>query len=279
MFYALPIDAFQAVTALLPGQVLPLDLHIQEENDNLAVDKPMPGTTTMTCSQLIVFLLWIFLAACTQMGSPNLYKAQTELSEKTGIELLVIVNAEQITQTKATRLKTWLSTNAFLDDVPKYKISQPNVKGKTVELPGVSFLIPKEERYKLVDSINQVFNYRGHYAFISDDEYREDKKITLSIVRGGSVYNVLSLQQTNGINFGISTDSLINALKAFSVNYPFTIIGADFDWCELRLEKQPADWLELSKEVLKLCPTDEVTPEQFADALKAEKGTIFLWWD
>ncbi|WP_315821730.1 DUF4253 domain-containing protein [Paraflavitalea speifideaquila] len=191
---------------------------------------------------------------------------------------MVIVDAEKITRTKATRLKTWLVASHFINEPPN-RIRQPDVKGKTVEIPGVSFLVPRKISHGLVDTINRLFNYRNHYAFISDDSTREDKKVTLSIVRGENPYNILRLQQTNGINFGISTDSLITALKAFGEKYPYTILEADFDRCLLRLEREPDDWVAMSKEVLKLCPSDEVTPEQVAEALRAEKGIISLWWD
>lgn len=50
------------------------------------------------------------------------------------------------------------------DHLPKYKISQPTANGKTVEIPGVSFLVPKEGCYELMDSINYLFNYRGYHA-------------------------------------------------------------------------------------------------------------------
>ena len=210
------------------------------------------------------------------------FKYQLEIAEKTGVELLVILGAEKITDAETQRLKTYCSNGIFPDDNVKYyeyNISRPKFTGKTVEIPGVSYLVDHEKRYDVISQINKEFNYRGYYSFVSDKSYREDGKVTVSVVKGDDQYRILQLQQTNGANYSISNDRLISLLKEFEKKYAFDILGADFDWCELRLRQLPSDWIDLAEEVLTLCPSDEVTSQEFASALESDKGWVFLWWD
>jgi hypothetical protein len=229
----------------------------------------------MTPRCLLILTQFLVLHACSQPNYAKKYPSQLALSEKTGIELLVIIAAEDITHSSAQRLKTYLAGASFPDD----SINQPQPKGKTVEIPGISFIVPSEKKFDLIDLINKRISYRGYQAFVSDKSYNEKGHVTISVVKAENKYNALRLQQTNGINYGISTDSLITMLMAFDTKYPFEIVGADFDWCELRLKNDPGNWIDLAKEVLKICPTDEVTAEQFARTLKSDARYIFLWWD
>ena len=229
----------------------------------------------MNKSFLLIITQFLVLHACSQPDYAKKYPFQLALSEKTGIELFVIIAAEGITKSNGQRLKTYLSASSFPDD----SIHQPQPKGKTVEIPGISFIVPADKKFDLIDLINERISYRGYQTFVSDQTYNEKNHVTISIVKAQNKYNVLRLQQTNGINYGISTDSLITMLMSFETKYPFEIVGADFDWCELRLKNDPDNWVDLAREVLKICPTDEITAEQFAGALKADGRYIFLWWD
>ena len=203
-----------------------------------------------------------------------------DLSEKTGIELIVIDEAEKITKTAATRFLRSLMLSSYIDDPIQSTIRQESPKGKTVELPGISFLVEHDLIEKLVDTLNKKFAYRQSLAFISNDDTRNDKKQTISIIHATDKYNTLRLQETSGGSHIFSTDSLVEKLHAFESKYPFHFIGVGDDWLLIKTNNTPTDWLDFAKEVLKVCPVeDEIEINEYANGLRQSNGRVSMWWD
>lgn len=201
-----------------------------------------------------IFLLTIILSACSQNDNSQNYTRLKELSEKTEIEMIVIDEAEKITKTEATRFLRSLMLSSYIDDPIQSTIRQQSPKGKTVELPGISFLVEYNSIEKLVDTLSRKFSYRQCLAFISDDRTRDDKKQTISIIHSADKYNTLRLQLTSGGSYLFSTDSIVEKLKTFEKKYPFHFIGVGDDWLLIKTNDTPNDWTEFAKEVLKVCP-------------------------
>lgn len=203
-----------------------------------------------------------------------------ELSEKSGIEMIVIDEAEKITKTEATRFLRSLILSSYIDEPIQSTIRQQSPKGKTVELPGISFLVEHDLIEHLVDTLNKRFSYRQCLAFISDDRTRADKKQTISIIHTADKYNSIRLQQTSGGSYLFSTDSLIEKLQTFERKYPFHFIGVGADWLLIKTNDTPKDWTDFAKEVLKVCPTEEkMNIDKFAEEIKNSYGRVSMWWD
>jgi len=214
------------------------------------------------------------------MDNPQNLTRLKELSEKSGIEMIVIDEAEKITKTEATRFLRGLMLSSYTDDPIQSTIRQESIKGKTVELPGISLLVEHDLIEKLVETLNKKFSYRQCLAFISDDRTRDDKKQTISIIQSADKYNTLRLQQTSGGSYLFSTDSLIEKLQTFEKKYPFHFIGVGDDWLLIKTNDTPKDWTDFAKEVLKVCPPeDEVNIDKYAEEIKSTNGRISMWWD
>jgi hypothetical protein len=212
-------------------------------------------------------------------NSKNLARLK-DLSEKTGIEMIVIDEAEKITKTEATRFTRSLMLSSYAGDPIQSVIRQEAPKGKTVELPGISFLVEHDVIENLIDTLNKKFSYRQCLAFISDDNTRDDKKKSVSIIYSGDKYNTLRLQQTTGGSHHFSTDSLIGKLQAFEKKYPFQFIGVGDDWLLIKTNDTPKDWTDFAKEILRVCPPDDdVDVNEYAEAIKSANGRVSMWWD
>ena len=194
--------------------------------------------------------------------------------------MIVIDEAEKIIKTEATRLTRSLMLSIYADDPIKSVIRQETPKGKTVELPGVSFLVEHDVIENLVDTLNKRFSYRQCLAFISDDSSRDDKKQSVSIIYSGDKYNTVRLQQTTGGSHHYSTDILIGKLQAFEKKYPFQFIGVGDDWLLIKTNDTPKDWTDFAKEILTVCPPDDdVNDNEYAEAIKSANGRVSMWWD
>ncbi len=201
------------------------------------------------------------------------------LSEKSGIEIIVIDEAEKITNINATRFLRRLTGSSYIDDPIQSEIRQEFPKAKTVELTGISFLVDNNIIKEKLDTLNKKFAYRNCIAFISDDSYRNDNKQTISIIHSSDKYNALRLQETSGGSYIFSTDSLITKLNVLEQKYPFDFIGVGNDWLVIKIKNKPTDWEDLAKEILKVCPNNETTIRDFAQALQKENGQTTMWWD
>lgn len=234
----------------------------------------------MTFTKLIlVLLLTTFLNACSQMDSEKHLDNIKILSEKSGIEIIVIDEAEKITNINATRFLRRLTGSSYIDDPIQSEIRQEFPKAKTVELTGISFLVDNNIIKEKLDTLNKKFAYRNCIAFISDDSYRNDNKQTISIIHSSDKYNALRLQETSGGSYIFSTDSLITKLNVLEQKYPFDFIGVGNDWLVIKIKNKPTDWEDLAKEILKVCPNNETTIRDFAQALQKENGQTTMWWD
>ncbi len=194
--------------------------------------------------------------------------------------MIVIDEAKKITKTEATRFTRRLMLSGYIDDPIQSNIRQETPKGRTVELPGISFLVQHNLIETIVDDLNKKFAYRQCLAFISNDETRNDKMQTVSLIHSTDKYNALRLQETSGGSYLFSTDSLIEKLKEFETRYPFHFIGVGDDWLLIKTNNTPTDWLDFAKEVLEVCPIeDRIDINEFANGLKQNNGRVSMWWD
>jgi hypothetical protein len=235
----------------------------------------------MTVSKLLTIILLAFsLSACSQMDNSKNLARLKDLSEKTGIEMIVIDEAEKITKTDASRFVKSLMLSSYIDDPIQSTIRQETPKAKTVELPGISFLVEHSAIETIVGTLNKKFAYRKCFAFISNDDTRNDKKQTVSIIHSADKYNILRLQQTSGGSYLFSTDSLIEKLRTFEKKYPFDFIGVGDDWLLIKTIETPKDWTDFAKQVLKVCPSEyEVNIDEYAESIKNSSGRVSMWWD
>jgi hypothetical protein len=232
----------------------------------------------MKTPKLLSLLLLTTLTGCTQMNQPKDLNRLQDLSEKTGIEMIVIDEAEKLTGTPAEHFKRWLILSSYISDPIQSTIEQQSPKTKTVLLPGVSFLVDRASAEQVIESLNQKFAYRSCVAFISDDR-REDKMYVISLIQSFDKYNTLRLQETSGGSYHFSTDTLITKLKVFEQKYPFRFIGVGNDWLTIQTLNTPKDWKDFAAEVMKICPTEETNPEETAEEFQKEAGKVFMWWD
>ncbi len=232
----------------------------------------------MKMPKVLFLLLLTTLTACTQINQPNDENRLQDLSEKTGIEMVVIDEAEKITGTQAEHFRRLLIRSSYAGDPIQSNILQPAPKTKTVLLPGISFPVDPKLAEQVVDNLNRKFAYRSCISFISDDR-REGQKYVVSLIHSFDKYNALRLQETSGGSYHFSTDTLITKLKVFEQKYPFRFIGVGNDWLSIQTVDTPKDWRDFANEVMKVCPTEKPNLQETAKEFEKERGKVFMWWD
>lgn len=231
---------------------------------------------------ILIVLFYSFFISCSDFKNKSFIKSSDseELSIQTGIELYAIRLLENETKSKAEHLKTYFSPICLTEDPNRGIQEVPN--GKVVLIPGVCFKISsKDQGYRIKKKVESSLKLKGYKLFICDGNDLNDS-LRIAIIRCDDEFTPLVYMQTNGINYDISTGVLISKLDSLNAKLDLEIIGADFDWCEFEIKKEPDDWFKLAKYLNHLCPdiveqgTENV--EYLANELKRNRR-IYLWFD
>jgi hypothetical protein len=104
----------------------------------------------------------------------------------------------------------------------------------------------------------------------------------LGILKTADNYQILKQVQTDGINWEINNDSLLNLVKTFDNKYSLDLVGASSDWCEFKINKEPQNWLTLAKEAYKVC--SDIVDQGFGTVAKLaveikQTKRLYFWWD
>lgn len=150
-------------------------------------------------------------------------------------------------------------------------------------VPGFIFNTPYSDVNKIINSLSDDLDKMGYTIFCLDRNFGYNKKAdVVGILKSTDKYQILRQVGTDGINWGIDNDSLLRVIKKFDEKYSLQLVGAAGDWCEFKINKAPASWLAMAKEVNEICP-DVVdqgtgTVEKLAEEMR-QSGILFFWWD
>jgi len=115
-----------------------------------------------------------------------------------------------------------------------------------------------------------------------ENNFNTDKKSDIiGVLKTTDPFEVLKQVGTNGINYNITNDSLLNIIKTFNQQLELELIGAGGDWCEFVIKIDPKNWKKLANEIYKVCPdiVDQVigSVDELADEMKKTKR-LYFWW-
>lgn len=119
-------------------------------------------------------------------------------------------------------------------------------------------------------------NYR---VFLFEINYPEKH---VAIIKGNDKFDVLRYRRTDGINYGLETEDIINKVSEWDKKYVVNVVGCGRDWVWIELSKLPRDLDRFSKEVYEFCP--DIVDQGVGDIKKLkesikENNELFLWWD
>lgn len=104
----------------------------------------------------------------------------------------------------------------------------------------------------------------------------------VAILKTRDQFEYLALARTDGINYDLTHEKVIQRYQEWAGKYGLELDGAGLDWISARITKPPPDWQAFAAEVYEFCPdvvlqgTGDVG--SLARAMQ-EQGELFLWWD
>lgn len=146
---------------------------------------------------------------------------------------------------------------------------------------GVYVPVPDERTDLVLDMLRKRLLPLGYTPFVIEINagIKTDK---IGVLKGADQYEILRVMHTDGDDYDITNQDVIERLKEWERATPFTILGADNDWVEIEFKTLPKDLKAFAEEVYDFCP-DAVDqgPGSIAELVKEIQMTkrLFLWWD
>lgn len=154
-------------------------------------------------------------------------------------------------------------------------------EGYQIISAGIVVSVPEDKTDSILDSLRRKLLPLKYRPFVVEMNagLRIEK---IGILKGTDQYDILRIMHTDGDEYDISNQDVIERLKEWEIHSPFDIIGADSDWVEIEFRTLPKDLDAFAEEVYDFCPDAiDQGPGSVEGLIKDIKKTkrLFLWWD
>lgn len=142
-----------------------------------------------------------------------------------------------------------------------------------------SVVVPENKAPDLVTSMRQKIGQEPLVVFIGDSHDAGRGKAEVVLAPGKDQFDILRAAQTNGGNYGLTTERLIEDLQGYDAKYGINIIQAETDSIGFYFRTVPGDPVDLAQlcvDLTTFCPDIAEDPIA-ANITKSRK--ITLWWD
>lgn len=145
---------------------------------------------------------------------------------------------------------------------------------------GISFKIAEQSANYIISKFKDDLKQKGYLIFLSEQGYIDPSTIT--IIKSTDYFDILRIQRTDGINYGLENKDIIEKLTDWDNRYGIEILGADYDWIDIELKNNIDNIPAFAQEVYEFCPdaVDQGVGEiEELENIIREYRRLFLWWD
>jgi hypothetical protein len=135
-------------------------------------------------------------------------------------------------------------------------------------------------RIKQIIIIKSKDKDKGYLIFVSQNGYETPS--TVSIIKSTDQFDILKIQKTDGINYDLENEDVIEKTKIMGYKYGIEILGADYDWVDFTITVPSDSIPDFAKEVYEFCP--DAVDQGVGEVVELEKmigefKRLVLWWD
>ncbi len=154
-------------------------------------------------------------------------------------------------------------------------------EGYQIIAPGIAVSVPEDSSDSILAALRHKLAHLNYMAFVIEMNagYKIDK---IGVLKGSDQYEILRIMHTDGDEYDISNQDVIDRLKEWEKISPFDIIGADYDWVEIQFRNLPKDLKSFAEEVYDFSPDAVDEGPGTVDGLVREirkTHRLFLLWD
>jgi hypothetical protein len=139
---------------------------------------------------------------------------------------------------------------------PLQRALAPNDKFEFVAANGISVALSREQVDSLLPRLRSELHQQRYAAFWSNqfDDRGIHKCEEIVVLNNMHEDEFVRLQKTNGGNYGVSTEDLIERLKKWRGSFDLEVLGASGSWIAIRLQTLPKNICRFAEEVYDFCP-------------------------
>jgi len=153
-------------------------------------------------------------------------------------------------------------------------------EGYQIIAPGIVVSVPADN----ADTRLAVLRHRLqplHYMAFVVEMNNAIKAYKIGVLKGTDQYEILRIMHTDGDDYDISNQDVIDWLKELEKKAPFDIVGADTDWVEIEFKTVPKDLKTIVEEAYDFCP-DAVdqgpgSVDELVNEIRKTKRLLLLW--
>ena len=134
-----------------------------------------------------------------------------------------------------------------------YRLIGYDEKNYQIMADGIAVTVPEIRTDMVLDSLRRKLTPLKYMAF-GVEMKAGIKTDRIGILKGTDQYDILRVMHTDGGDYDISNEDVIERLKDWEKSSPFDIIGADNDWVEIEFKTLPQDLKAFAEEVYDFCP-------------------------
>lgn len=152
-------------------------------------------------------------------------------------------------------------------------------KWKPVPIDGISVAVKDGRKAEaLISAIREPLLLKGYRAFWSERHKPNGTRETheVAVLKTSDPFAMIRLRRTDGANYDVSTDDIIDRLTGWQQMCTFDVVGASRDWVALVFAKLPEKICAFAEEIYSFCPDsvgqgvgllqESDQPEKFAEA-------------
>ncbi len=153
--------------------------------------------------------------------------------------------------------------------------------GYQIIAPGIAVSVPEDKSENILRALRHKLAPLSYMAFVVEMNagLKADK---IGILKGTDQFEILRIMHTDGDEYDISNQDVIERLKDWEKISSFDIIGADYDWVEIEFKRLPKDLKAFAEEVYDFSPDAVDEGPGTVDGLIGEikkTNRLFLLWD
>ncbi len=166
--------------------------------------------------------------------------------------------------------------NVAFDTDGKSKLDALSLNDK-----GFYFKADQKKSRNIVLQLREPMRSTGYLIYISEMNYgySPDK---IAVIKSTDQFDILKYEMTNGLNYDIKTEAIVQKLTEWSTQINFKIIGAGFDFVDAVFLNEPEDMSSFVKDIALFCPDVITQGTGTVERLEVEyrrSNGFYLWWD
>ena len=156
--------------------------------------------------------------------------------------------------------------------------------GRAADGQCASAIVDANQSYELLKQVRSQLP-SGWIAYVGTSRWLGEEDhlgVELAVGPGADQFDILRLARSDAINYGMSTEALIQELKRYDRQLGIDILEASTDTVVFNLRQLPTDSLAFAQDVYRFCPDSVDQGMGSVEALAAtivESKQVYLWWD